>query len=267
MEKLIAELTRLYLLDGQRYRGADGRSGALTRDALARHLRGEHTIALDPATPDGLTRALVLDFDGAAGGDGELYWTRLCDVANALQEELDLPAPAVSINGGNGYGLWLSLAAPVPVAQAREFLDLLRQAHFPEGKEGATAWPALPPCQNRSTGLWAAFINPGMGAAFADEPGLEMTPPAAAQAAFLEGLDSIAAEQFERALARLRQSHGAPAVAPAPSCAPSPLPAPAASAAPDGLLLRDATLEDIIRFLHAKNIEPTFRHLLSRQEC
>jgi hypothetical protein len=28
------------------------------------------------------------------------------------------------------------------------------------------------------------------------------------------------------------------------------------------LLLRDATLEDIVRHLHAKNIEPTFRHLL-----
>jgi hypothetical protein len=31
---------------------------------------------------------------------------------------------------------------------------------------------------------------------------------------------------------------------------------------PDGLLLKDATLEDIVRFLHSKNIEPTFRHIL-----
>jgi hypothetical protein len=30
----------------------------------------------------------------------------------------------------------------------------------------------------------------------------------------------------------------------------------------DGLLLKDATLEDIVQFLHAKNIEPTFRHLI-----
>ena len=33
-------------------------------------------------------------------------------------------------------------------------------------------------------------------------------------------------------------------------------------AADSGLLLVDASLEDIIRFLHSKNIEPTFRHLL-----
>jgi len=29
------------------------------------------------------------------------------------------------------------------------------------------------------------------------------------------------------------------------------------------LLLKDATLEDIVRHLHAKNIEPTFRHLVA----
>jgi hypothetical protein len=35
-----------------------------------------------------------------------------------------------------------------------------------------------------------------------------------------------------------------------------------AGAVADTLLLRDATLEDIVRFLHAKQIEPTFRHLI-----
>lgn len=30
----------------------------------------------------------------------------------------------------------------------------------------------------------------------------------------------------------------------------------------NGLLLADASLENIIQFLHSKNIEPTFRHLL-----
>jgi hypothetical protein len=55
-------------------------------------------------------------------------------------------------------------------------------------------------------------------------------------------------------------------VALAPAGVPQ-LPPPAqpyASAAPDGLLLKDATLEDIVRFLHAKNIEPTFRHLMPK---
>jgi hypothetical protein len=36
---------------------------------------------------------------------------------------------------------------------------------------------------------------------------------------------------------------------------------PANRAAPDGLLLKDATLEDIVRFLQARHIEPTFRFL------
>lgn len=34
------------------------------------------------------------------------------------------------------------------------------------------------------------------------------------------------------------------------------------SATDSGLLLKDASLEDIIQFLHSKNIEPTFRHFL-----
>lgn len=41
--------------------------------------------------------------------------------------------------------------------------------------------------------------------------------------------------------------------------------APATSDNPttvSGLLLADASLEDITRFLHSKNIEPTFRHVL-----
>jgi hypothetical protein len=101
-----------------------------------------------------------------------------------------------------------------------------------------------------ATGKWAAFIHPGMGASFADEPALDMMPPAAAQAAFLEGLQSIDGAQLRQALEKLE--------GPAPVATPA---APASSAS-DGLLLKDATLEDIVRHLHAKNIEPTFRHLL-----
>lgn len=47
--------------------------------------------------------------------------------------------------------------------------------------------------------------------------------------------------------------------------APNTMPADdviVASPVVSGLLLADATLEDIIEFLHCKNIEPTFRHLL-----
>jgi hypothetical protein len=39
------------------------------------------------------------------------------------------------------------------------------------------------------------------------------------------------------------------------------LPAATSATAP-GLLLQDASLEDIVRWLHARHIEPTFRHRL-----
>jgi len=95
-----------------------------------------------------------------------------------------------------------------------------------------------------------------MGASFADESGLDMAPPVAGQVAFLEGLHSIAADQFRAALDRL-----AP---PAPAPVAPPAPAPARDCVPDGPLLRDATLDDIVRLLHARGIEPTFRFIVPR---
>ncbi len=285
MEKLIAELTRLYLA-----------AEAVTRDALAAHIAGKTTLAIKLTTADGLTRALAIPFRRAFG-DGEAgHWDRLCQVANALQADLSLPAPAVSIDGATAYRLWLSLETPVPAGEAQEFLELLQQTYFPQTElapDAATAPVYLPPCLNPRSGKWAAFIHPGMGASFAEESGLEMAPPLTGQAAFLESLDSIADEQFREALHKLEQRQ-APARAPAPAPAAAAAPAePASSAAgdalaaepfalqpppqaqaparaaartkgtPDGLLLKDATLEDIVRHLHAKNIEPTFRFLQS----
>jgi hypothetical protein len=275
MEKLIAELTRLYLAPE-----------AITREALAQHILGKTTLAIKLTTADGLARALAIPFRKVFG-DGETgHWERLCAVANALQAELGLPVPAVSIDGVNAYRLWLSLETPVPADQAQEFLELLRQAYFPAlelAPDAATAPVYLPPCLNPRSGKWAAFIHPGMGASFAEESGLEVAPPLAGQVGFLEGLDSIAEEQFRQALRKLEQRR-APASAPAISeaaataLAAEPSPQPAAPsqprartraaaptpATPDGLLLKDATLEDIVRFLHEKNIEPTFRFLPPR---
>jgi hypothetical protein len=262
---LIDALTRLYLAPE-----------ALTREALAQHLQGKTTLAIKLTTADNLTRALAIPFRKLAFAAEGQHWTRLCEVANALQGELGLPAPAVSIDGASAYYLWLSLETPVPTSRAQVFLAALKQAYFPEielAPDAATAPVYLPPCLNPRTGKWAAFIHPGMGASFADESGLEMMPPVAGQVAFLEGLDSIGAAQFEAALDKLQQGKGAVPVAPAvaaPVVAPAASPAldsaPAAHpvAALEGLLLRDATLEDIVRFLHSKNIEPTFRHLLPK---
>lgn len=239
MDKLISELRRLYLID------------AGNHQRLQHHLRGEATFAFDLAQ-DGVTRAIVIDFHKAAQ---EQHWLRLCEVANVLQSELDLPAPGVSVSGGDSYRLWLSLASPLPLEQARQFLALLHQAYFADEQiDLGRTMVELPPCLHVATGLWAAFVNPGMGGALAEDLGLEMPPSELAQAAFLEKLDSISDEQFAHALSTLQRKHKP---APAQPTAPKPR-----AAAPQGLLLKDATLEDIVRHLHAMGIEPTFRHVL-----
>lgn len=249
MQKLISELTRLYLP-----------AGAVSPDALEKHMLGTATLAVKLATDDGLVRAIAIPFRKMSGADGTQHWSQLCSVANALQAELGLPAPAVSISGADGYGLWLSLEKPVPAALAQKFLELLGQAYFPDMPlelDAVSALVELPPCLNQSSGKWAAFIHPGMGASFADEPGLEMAPPLAGQVAFLEGLHSISADQLRHAMDVLQQPQ-----VPATPVASAPVLARTADSG--NLLLKDATLEDIVSFLHSKNIEPTFRHLIPK---
>lgn len=212
-------------------------------------------LAEPEAEAAGQTRVISLAFRRLPDDAEDGHWERLCVMANALQTELQLPAPAVSISGDGAYGLWLSLAQPVPLAQAREFAGLLWGAYCPALKpaaNGSASAPAsglaLPPRLDPASGKWAAFINPGLGASFAGDEGLEMQPPEAGQLALLERLESIALEQFTGALAQLRPGSGAAAQ-------------PTSVAPQEGLLLKDATLEDIVNFLHTKNIEPTFRFL------
>lgn len=246
MQKLISELTRLYLP-----------AGMASSSALEQQLLGQTTVSARLLTDDGLTRAIVIAFQKIADGEETQHWTLLCAVAKALQLELGLPAPAVSISGADGYALWLSLAADMPMARVQKFLALLREAYFPDmgpSADGAAALVELPPCLHPRTGRWAAFIHPGLGASFADESGLEMAPPFAGQAALLEGLHSISQAQFQHAMNVLEQAQE---VAPVVSA-----PLTVRASTPNGLLLKDATLEDIVSYLHSKNIEPTFRHLI-----
>ncbi len=262
MQKLISELSRLYLPPG-----------SLSADALAPHLHGLATLPVRLTSDAGMTKSLVIDFHKVRGAAEEQHWTQLCIVANALQNELGLPAPAVSISGDKGYGLWLSFETPVPKAIAQRFLELLQHAYFPDVAVRADAVDLpveLPPCLHLRSGKWAAFIHPGMGASFADESGLEMPPPFAGQAAFLEKLEGITREQLQHAMGKLDQGQAAPNAAPQPEHAAvtddtlltnNPL-LRNDTALRDDILLRDATLEDIVRYLHAKRIEPTFRHLM-----
>lgn len=208
------------------------------------------------AAADGGTRSIALAFRKLPG-DGEAgHWERLCSLANTLQTELGLPAPAVSISGAGSYGLWLSLEKPAAPVLAEEFTELLYRAYCPEqAGASANAAPELPPRMNQVSGKWSAFIHPGMGASFAGDEGLEVQPPEGGQVALLEDLESIGSVQFAQALDQLRKA----ALGSVPQTAVT---APTlARVAPEGLLLKDATLEEIVNYLHSKNIEPTFRFL------
>ncbi|MYM40003.1 hypothetical protein [Duganella qianjiadongensis] len=250
---LNAEITRLYRLDSE-----------------------SDSQPLELVSAGGLTRSMVLEFRRKPGQAVPHHWDNLCRMASYLQQQLDLPAPAVSISGQNSYQLWLSLSHAVPVEQAENFLLQLCASYFPDvladeldwlpqhgGQHARTSVECPPRLQNN--GLWSAFIHPGMGAAFEDEAGLEVEPPAAGQAAFLESLHCISDSQWTHACALLQSQQGvtAPAAVHASAAGKTGAAAHAspASSGNDSLLLKDATLEDIIHHLHERNIEPTFRHL------
>jgi hypothetical protein len=244
MQRLATHLRRLYLTDG-----------LALPEGFDRDLGGDAARPVSLLTASGLTRAIAIAFERQPGADADAPWQQLCVAANALQTELGLPAPAVSVSGANGYILWLSLQAATPLAQVRQFTALLGQAYLPDTPIDAREKVALPPCLHAASGRWAAFINPGLGASFSDEYGLDMAPPVAGQVALLEHLQSIGAPQWAHACALLQAARGDTAPAPVPA------PAPAATA---GALLANATVEQIVAELHARGIEPSLRHVLAR---
>lgn len=74
-----------------------------------------------------------------------------------------------------------------------------------------------PPARVAGDDRWSAFIDPGMGSLFIDEPWLEMAPTPDKQAELLAGFSEIKVEEFERALSRL-----APAAPRTPSASDTP---------------------------------------------
>lgn len=223
-DKLIAELQRLYFLPEQVWHEQKGDSyypaGKLSTAILQQHLAGTKTAALNLVSAAGLTRTLVIDFDGVPHGKGEQHWDKLCEVANGLQTELGLPAPAVSISGRKGYGLWISLEQTIPAATAQSFLHLLSKKYL-NGVEaidlrpdtatptdGAVAVAKLPPCLHRKNDKWAAFITPEVGAIFHETPYLESPASHAAQAKLLAGIESVPLMAFMQALTKLQHEVG-----------------------------------------------------------
>ncbi|MBL8429446.1 MAG: hypothetical protein JNJ95_06075 [Dechloromonas sp.] len=218
MNRLITELSRLYFLPGQEWqswRDSDNgkriyvEEGVLTTEVLAERLITESNVGLVLVSPSGMVRALVIGFEN--GGD----WEQVAALYQAVQEELALPAPAISVSVEDGYQVWFSLAEPLPLQQAREFLSALRLSYLPEVSASRVLFRpgieahandvsqrVLPLMQANKEPVerWSAFIDPRMGSMFIEEQWLEMAPNLDKQAAMLAGVESIAMDDFLRAL-------------------------------------------------------------------
>ena len=218
MNRLIAELSRLYFLpeqEWQSWRDSDKgnrvyvEEGVLTTEVLAERLATESSVGLALVSPIGMVRALVIGFERGS------HWEQVVALCQAVQEELALPAPAISVSVEDGYQIWFSLTEPVPLLQACEFLGGLRRKYLPDISASRTKFRpgieehvndvsqrVLPLMQviKEPVERWSAFIDPSMGSMFIDEPWLEMAPNLDKQAAMLAGVESIRMEDFLRAL-------------------------------------------------------------------
>jgi len=178
--------------------------------------------------PQGRVRAMALSLAGPAD------WGELSRVWQAVQSELSLPAPAIAVSGVDAYQLWFSLEAAVPVAEARAFLESLRErylSHLAPARIGllpaasdAGAWQAdvLPPQATRP-GQWSAFVAPDLAPIFADTPWLDLSPSPEGQAELLSRLPSIKPAQWASAVAQCAASAAA---TPSQAAPPGPHPAP-----------------------------------------
>ena len=210
MTALIQALQRLYFLpdqddswrDGLDEQGFDG-------------LRGQLAL-LDSSAQ---VRTLVLSLAVTSA------WPRLAAMLDVVLEDLGIAAPAVSISPVAGYQLWWSLAEPVPFDEAQRFLRGLVStylADIPEdqlsclpGRDEESRFVMMVPALDEASGLWSAFIDPSLGAMFAnDAPGLEFPPRIERQASMLATVNSIKLQDFRKALARLTAKIPLPAACP-----------------------------------------------------
>lgn len=175
---------------------------------------GQASSDADPGLIDasGQVRAMVMEVTQPVGWDG------VAALWQGVQVDLELPAPAIAVSGNDSYQVWFSLAQPIPVAQARDFLELLRlrylgtvaprhirmkptaDATAPQLAQHARLAPAL----QADTGHWSAFVAPGLASMFATEPWLDLAPNPDAQANILSHLKSIQSADFGRAQDQLK---------------------------------------------------------------
>ncbi len=191
---------------------------------------------------EGRVRAMVLELARPAN------WEVLSKVWRGVQSELELPAPAIAVSGIDGIQLWFSLSEPVLVAQAHEFLELLRSRFIPDiapkrmglmptvdaSVPNQALHARLVPAEQQPSGNWSAFVAPDLAPVFAETPWIDIPPGNEGQAELLRGLGSIKPPEFEAAFERLRQAMAQPA-APASSPSTAPVSVPETMSADAGL--------------------------------
>ena len=195
MNKLESELQRLYCLPGQTW-------------PILKSATVNPEISL--VSSAGLVRCLVVSVEKGSA------WEQVAALCQAVEESLDLPAPAISVSLEDGFQIWFSLAEPVSLQLAQDFMAGLCRRYLAEiktariklrpGAEGALRCVPLVPLQQENAERWSAYIDPTMGSMFVEETWLEMAPSLDKQAAMLAGLESMAAEDFQRALGVLQSA-------------------------------------------------------------
>ena len=224
MNRLHTQLARLYAPGDAWCRlwpaGADGDTAwgdavGFSAAIVDRLLAGGDEAALHVVGAGGGVRVLVIEFNCATRSRD---WPHVAALYQALQDELELPAPALAVRAHAGYALWISLAQPWPQSDAVAFLDALRARYLAElppaavtlrpgeATDADAALLPLLPARHAASGHWSAFIDPGLGALFADEPWLEMAPNPGQQADILAPLKSVDAA----ALAHAHEALAAP---------------------------------------------------------
>ena len=217
MNRLYAQLARLYALTDAPCRlrpaGSDGDAAGgetvgFSAAIVERLLAGSDDAALQVVGAGGDVRVLVIEFDCPTRSCG---WPHVAALYQALQDELELPAPALAVRAHAGYALWISLAQPLPLRDAVAFLRALRARYLAglpaaaltlrpgEATDADAALLPLLPARHAASGHWSAFIDPGLGALFADEPWLEMAPNPGQQADILASLKSADAAALAHA--------------------------------------------------------------------
>ena len=156
------------------------------------------SVATTPADAD-TVRGLVMELAGPPD------WRPLSAVWQGVQAELDLPAPAIAVNGVDAMQLWFSWTQPVPAAQARAFLQALRQRYLPDIDPARVrlhpaSGDAVPGQRDDN---WSAFVAPDLAPVFGDTPWLDIPPNEEGQAALLRALQPMKPPAFAAALARL----------------------------------------------------------------